>query len=289
MPIEKNILILIGSPSDKDILKNLQMDGINLDCKFASAHGTPKLVQKYSNDKPLDAVIAAAGLSNVLASDCLRYVDVTIPIIALPLSDMNTFGLASLLSSQETPTGYPILVAKMDDINSAIKIAKNLVSDNYDSIEVITNLEKDKEVERACATLEDFGVKYSICNLCECKGIRKERKLLLIISGLDDYSIGDLEIINRQLGENIAVASYATNILDYGNSSGFDQLFDALKNYISANKTFPNIATVGFSNGTNLALFGIKIMARKNAILKDRLIEYLFERGKRYYDENEGC
>ncbi len=289
MPLEKKILILLGSPSDESILNNLQEDPtIYLDYKFASAHKTPDLVMKYLTEEKWDAVIAAASKSNVLANMCLRYVDVTTPILALPLSDKNTLGLVSILSSQETPTGYPIAVTKMDDINNAVKIAKNLVSCAYEEIMLILN-SVSKEAIKVCDTLKDFGVEYDICNLHECKNIRKNESLPLIISGLDDYSLDDLKLMNRQLGDQCAIASYIIDSTGfYGDSTFvFDYLSGVLKNYMDANKSLSNIATIGFSNGTNLALFGIKILARSDAALKKKLLRYLDEGQKRYYGENE--
>lgn len=105
--------ILMGSDSDLavmgDAAKTLSELGVACEMTVASAHRTPKRVEKYvasMEERGVKVLIAGAGgaahLAGVLASLT------TVPVIAVPLASSPLAGFDALLASVQMPPGIPV-------------------------------------------------------------------------------------------------------------------------------------------------------------------------------------
>ena len=272
----QKILIALGSPSDKDKIIS-SFHHFNLSKKYpvdyylsvASAHRTPELVESHALEHSWDAIIAGAGLSNVLASEYLKYADLTTVIVGLPISDTKSKGLTSFLSTSELPSGYPVATVGIDRIDSALHLANYLVQNRFNSISLIYAAE-NQTLEKAIRTLDELGVKYStqIRNRAICgHDIPKNELPLYIISP---------EVVKRCQSFGSAVESYIA-CFDLG-------MEPFLEDYLSYSRENGHLAFI--NSGENLAVYGAKVLARNDRGLKDRIESYL-EKGKGKYSEYE--
>jgi len=105
--------ILMGSDSDLAVMggaaKMLAELGVECEMTVASAHRTPKRVEKYvasMEERGVKVLIAGAGgaahLAGVLASLT------TVPVIAVPLASSPLSGFDALLASVQMPPGIPV-------------------------------------------------------------------------------------------------------------------------------------------------------------------------------------
>jgi phosphoribosylaminoimidazole carboxylase PurE protein len=110
--------IVMGSDSDLEVMmeaaRALKEFGIECDMTVASAHRTPRRVEKYAEsleERGIKVVIAGAGgaahLAGVLASLT------TLPVIAVPLASSPLSGFDALLASVQMPPGIPVAVTSV--------------------------------------------------------------------------------------------------------------------------------------------------------------------------------
>jgi len=103
----------MGSDSDLAVMggaaKMLAELGVECEMTVASAHRTPKRVEKYvasMEERGVKVLIAGAGgaahLAGVLASLT------TVPVIAVPLASSPLAGFDALLASVQMPPGIPV-------------------------------------------------------------------------------------------------------------------------------------------------------------------------------------
>lgn len=135
------VLILMGSPSDMDIMKNtgrvLDEFGVSYRMDVASAHRNPDRVRELVNtadSEGCSVFIAGAGwaahLAGVVASLTTR------PVIGVPIPSSPLNGLDSLLSTVQMPSGIPVATVALGDggaVNAAL-LAVSILALNDESL-----------------------------------------------------------------------------------------------------------------------------------------------------------
>ncbi|WP_319560880.1 AIR carboxylase family protein [Marispirochaeta sp.] len=129
----KDILVLIGSESDKDSVKPavdlMDEKKISFDLKVYSAHRNLEELQKFlkDNENNYRLIIAAAGLSaalpGVVASISSK------PVIGVPLIAGALSGIDALLSILQLPKGIPVAtmgIGKQGVLN-AVHLAERIL------------------------------------------------------------------------------------------------------------------------------------------------------------------
>jgi len=129
----KDILVLIGSESDKDAVQPavdlMNEKSISFDLKVYSAHRNLEELQKFlkENQDSYRLIIAAAGLSaalpGVVASISSK------PVIGVPLVAGALSGIDALLSILQLPKGIPVAtmgIGKQGVLN-AVHLAERIL------------------------------------------------------------------------------------------------------------------------------------------------------------------
>ncbi len=108
-----NLLILIGSPSDREHLEGVDRLAAHFGITFAleaiSAHRNSEELRKRLAAAQTDGtqiIIAAAGMAAHLAGVCAA--ETTLPVIGVPLPGSHLNGLDALLSTVQMPSGVPV-------------------------------------------------------------------------------------------------------------------------------------------------------------------------------------
>jgi len=107
------VLIIMGSISDKNIMKNtwntLKELGINYEVFVSSAHRTPNQMREIVENavsKGVEVIIAGAGASAHLPG--VIAAEVIIPVIGVPIDSSPLKGIDSLFSIVQMPPGIPV-------------------------------------------------------------------------------------------------------------------------------------------------------------------------------------
>jgi 5-(carboxyamino)imidazole ribonucleotide mutase len=130
MPEKPLVIVIMGSKSDWDVMKNasdtLKEFGVPHECRVLSAHRTPKETVAYvsrAEGRGVEVVIAAAGGAAHLAGVAASHT--TLPVLGVPMeSKLN--GLDSLLSTAQMPSGIPVgtlSIGKAGAMNAALMAA----------------------------------------------------------------------------------------------------------------------------------------------------------------------
>jgi 5-(carboxyamino)imidazole ribonucleotide mutase len=111
--MEPLVLVLMGSKSDWDVMHNtsemLDRFGVAHECRVASAHRTPKLVEDLVSNaegRGIEVLIAAAGGAAHLAGVVAAHT--VLPVLGVPMESASLKGLDSLLSTVQMPAGIPV-------------------------------------------------------------------------------------------------------------------------------------------------------------------------------------
>ena len=142
-----NVMIMMGSKSDMDIMKKAQelltSYDINSEIIVASAHRNPQRVHEIAQEveEKYDVVIAGAGMAAHLAGVMASLV--TKPVIGVPIN-ASLNGLDSLLSVSQMPPGIPVAtVAINGSKNAAILAMEILALSNEDIKQKLKSLRDD--------------------------------------------------------------------------------------------------------------------------------------------------
>lgn len=134
-----NVLILIGSDSDFEIVKKATEIFKEFDIPFeidiCSAHRTPDRVRKYAEEsekKGYEVIIAAAGLAAHLAGFIAAHT--TLPVIGVPISSGVLNGFDALLSIVQMPPGVPVATVGINGAENAAYLACEILSLKYPEI-----------------------------------------------------------------------------------------------------------------------------------------------------------
>lgn len=125
---EQTVLILVGSNSDMEIMKEstrvLDEFGVSSRIVVASAHRTPELVSRVVAEAEAAGtrvIIAAAGYAAHLAGAVASRT--AMPVIGVPLDASSMGGIDALLSTVQMPSGIPVAtvtIGKAGAKNAAI-------------------------------------------------------------------------------------------------------------------------------------------------------------------------
>lgn len=129
------VLILFGSPSDKDTMKRakdlLDEFAVENESYAISAHRAPDLLEKVLREKEsegFEVIIAGAGLAahlpGVVASKTV------LPVIGVPLKGALE-GLDALLSIVQMPKQIPVATVGINNAANAAMLAVEILSIKY--------------------------------------------------------------------------------------------------------------------------------------------------------------
>ncbi|MBI60045.1 5-(carboxyamino)imidazole ribonucleotide mutase [bacterium] len=132
-----NVMIMMGSNSDMDIMKKAQelltSYDINSEIIVASAHRNPQRVHEIAQEveENYDVVIAGAGMAAHLAGVMASLV--TKPVIGVPIN-ASLNGLDSLLSVSQMPPGIPVATVAINGSKNAAILAMEILALSNDDI-----------------------------------------------------------------------------------------------------------------------------------------------------------
>jgi phosphoribosylaminoimidazole carboxylase PurE protein len=111
--IVSDILILIGSASDRDFFADVERYanyfGVTFELDVISAHRNPEKLRarlELAETDGTKVVVAGAGMAAHLAGACAAHT--SLPVIGVPLPGSHLNGLDALLSTVQMPSGVPV-------------------------------------------------------------------------------------------------------------------------------------------------------------------------------------
>jgi len=134
-PKTQKIGIIIGSKSDLPVIekttKQLDEFGISYEIIVASAHRTPKKVEKFTKDAEgkYDLIIAAAGMSAALPGVVAS--QTALPVIGIPIHSKALSGHDALFSIVQMPPGVPVATVAIDGGKNAAILAAQILALKY--------------------------------------------------------------------------------------------------------------------------------------------------------------
>lgn len=133
---ESKVMVVMGSDSDYDIMKNclqiLKKFNINFECMVCSAHRTPDAaaeIAKSAAEKGFECIIAAAGKAAHLPGVLAAYT--TLPVIGVPVKSDSLDGMDALLSIAQMPPGIPVATVAINGSANAGILAAEILSVKY--------------------------------------------------------------------------------------------------------------------------------------------------------------
>ena len=130
--------IITGSKSDLPVVekaeKQLKEFGIACDVTVASAHRTPKKVEKYakSAEQKYDLIIAAAGMAAALPGVVAAHT--TLPVIGVPVHSKALSGHDALFAIVQMPSGVPVATVAIDGAKNAAILAIQILALKYPAL-----------------------------------------------------------------------------------------------------------------------------------------------------------
>ncbi|PIS30251.1 5-(carboxyamino)imidazole ribonucleotide mutase [Candidatus Saganbacteria bacterium CG08_land_8_20_14_0_20_45_16] len=130
--------IIVGSKSDLAVVEKAQEQlkelGIDSDITVASAHRTPKKVEKYAREAEGKYVclIAAAGMAAALPG-CVA-AQTTLPVIGIPIKSKALEGMDALLAIVQMPPGVPVATVAIDGAKNAAILAAQIAALKYSEV-----------------------------------------------------------------------------------------------------------------------------------------------------------
>lgn len=263
----KKALLLFGSRSDSrvynEIITELGSKAIEFELKIASAHRTPKEVEKIVKNTDAGVIIAGAGLSaalpGVVASHTLT------PVIGVPVAG-NYEGLDAFLSIAQMPPGIPVLAVGVENTKEAASYAIEILAEN-NFIAIIKNSDDfaiTNAIDKAKKILDSFNVSHAVM-----KGNEAKNEQTVYIEFV-------------KLGEDKPQERKGKTII-YVPVSKESDINDAL----TAMKLAGQGLWVGLNRGENAALAAIEIINTQGKYT-DALRQYRDEMRMKVLDSNTG-
>ena len=248
---DRNVLIAFGSPSDYEKFFSAdfpRLDSTAYHLSVNSAHRVPDVVGKHARAMHYDGVIAGAGMKNALMDSYFGLCPDAIHV-ALPITDSRTGGLSSILSSSEMPPGCPVAMSRMSDMNAAVGFVNYALSDIFRAVRLNRDngADSEKVFDDAIRTFEELGIEV----------IQDHSRPAIDVVA---YSGPD---ILEELNEGFVIASFA---------SPFRSPI-ILDNYLRSLKANAHTVHTGVADGSNLALYAAKIIARNSPAVREKIDE----------------
>ena len=124
----KNVSILMGSESDREIAKKaetvLEKLGIPFETRVLSSHRNHEELDKYVEASKSDVFITIAGLSAALPGFVASLTNK--PVIGVPVS--GKLNLDSILSIVQLPSGVPVGTVGLDNGTNAAILAAEILA-----------------------------------------------------------------------------------------------------------------------------------------------------------------
>ena len=128
------VAIILGSKSDLSVAKAavelLKELGITFSIHIASAHRTPRLLQKLVEQSNAEIFIGIAGLSAALPGAIASHT--TKPVIGVPVS--GKVNLDAILSIVQMPPGIPVAAVGLDAGLNAAMLAAEMLALNDEAL-----------------------------------------------------------------------------------------------------------------------------------------------------------
>lgn len=127
--------IICGSKSDLELLSKAeaQLEEFDIDYEIvvASAHRTPKAVEKFAREAEnhYDLIIAAAGMSAALPG--VVAAQTILPVIGIPVHTKALSGHDALFSIVQMPPGVPVAGVAIDGAKNAAILAAEILALKY--------------------------------------------------------------------------------------------------------------------------------------------------------------
>ncbi len=133
------VAVIMGSQSDSETMmpakEMLEKFGVGCEWKILSAHRTPDEALHYADtalDRGVEVIIAGAGgaahLAGVIAAKT------PLPVIGVPIKSKSLFGLDSLLSMVQMPSGVPVATVAIDGAANAALLALRILGLKYPAL-----------------------------------------------------------------------------------------------------------------------------------------------------------
>lgn len=123
-----DILIIAGSKSDEDIVKNtekiLNENNVKYSVEYCSFHREPKKLEEIVKSSDAKIFICIAGLSAALPGAVASFTDK--PVIGVPVS-AKLNGIDALLSIVQMPRGVPVACVGIDNGENAAYLALRIL------------------------------------------------------------------------------------------------------------------------------------------------------------------
>ena len=132
--------IILGSRSDLPVIEKagaqLKEFGIAYDLTIASAHRTPKRVEKYAKaaEGKYDLIIAAAGMAAALPGVVAAHT--ILPVIGIPIHSKALSGHDALFSIVQMPPGVPVASVAIDGAKNAAVLAAQILALKYPALKL---------------------------------------------------------------------------------------------------------------------------------------------------------
>lgn len=130
--------IITGSKSDLPVVEKAQEQlrelGIDADITVASAHRTPKKVEKYAKEAAgkYVCIIAAAGMAAALPGVVAAHT--ILPVIGIPIHSKALSGHDALFSIVQMPPGVPVATVAIDGAKNAAILAAEIAALKYPEV-----------------------------------------------------------------------------------------------------------------------------------------------------------
>ncbi|MFA4820155.1 MAG: hypothetical protein WC613_04320 [Candidatus Aenigmatarchaeota archaeon] len=291
----KKVLIAFGSPSDLDKVPIITKtgdayhlaDGVrgsdtDYYMSVASAHRTPETVERHARTGGWDAVIAVAGMKNLLVDaylqhtstntdkvDNLCHTNVGTLLVALPMDDKVMCGVSSMLSSSETPPGYPIGMVGLGNLPAAVRFV-NYALQPHEKVSLHSRgstIKSDRAMYDVAKMLKRLGVDYQFPTQIEPDTLN----LLAYDNPLTPAIADDVPVI----------CTYNMPV-ELRRNGRFDLAWLGL--YLDGVNKHDNYVHVGVANGGNLGLYAAKIVARHDPDVRGRIADLIVEGREKYND-----
>jgi len=204
--------IIFGSTSDEEkvlpgiVRATKEIPDLEVVVHYASVDNTPDKVQRimreYSSPVGKRVYISGAGMSNVLTGVVKTYATLNDLVIGIPISDPQTEGVSSFLSTGEKPPMNPILTVGLNESYAAINIAYRFLQGTSKNLVIFEN---------NVHTIKEPDYLQKVKNFCEEVGLRYEPKSFgeigvddVVISFFDDVFISsfpNIRQVDRKLKE----------------------------------------------------------------------------------------
>ena len=159
----KKVAVIMGSDSDLPVvepaIKTLKELGIPVAVRVISAHRTPDVAARFAKsarEEGFGVIICAAGKAAHLAGAMAA--NSPLPVIGIPVSAKELYGLDALLATVQMPSGMPVATVAINGSKNAALLAAQMLATGDDALmdklvairekQTASVLEKDEKISK---------------------------------------------------------------------------------------------------------------------------------------------